>query len=294
MKIKGYAFAITSAFFYGLIPLFILPIRLSDFPPNYTLFLRFFLAALIILGYLIYKKESLKINLKETLILFILGICYALSTEFLLLGYEMLSPGIASTILFVFPVIVATIMFLFFKERISKMAIFSITISTTGVFVLGIQNSIHTFNIMGLLVCLLSALFYATYMIVVNKSQIKVSGFKLTFYSLLFSSCYYLAKMTMVQEAFVIPNPHVLLNLVLLALISTVLSIITLVYAIKFIGSTSTSVMGALEPIVAISVSVLLFGEQLTVSLIAGVVLVLAGVIINITSGALSTKDAGC
>jgi len=292
MKIKGYALAITSAFFYGLIPLYILPIRLSDFPPNYTLFLRFLLAAFIILGYLIFKKESLKINLKETLILFILGICYALSTEFLLLGYDMLTPGIASTILFIFPVIVATIMVLFFKERISRMAILSIGISTTGVLILGIQDSIYQFNISGLLVCLLSAVFYALYMIVVNKSQIKVSGFKLTFYSLLFSSCYYLAKMALVQETFVIPNPTIMFNLALLSLVSTVLSIITLVYAIKYIGSTSTSVMGALEPIVAISVSVLFFGEQLTASLISGVALILAGVIMNITSSALTTQKA--
>ncbi|MEJ5961157.1 DMT family transporter [Pedobacter immunditicola] len=273
-----------------MIPLYILPIRLSDFPPNYTLFLRFLLAALIILGYLIFKKESLKINLKETLILFILGLCYALSTEFLLLGYEMLTPGIASTILFIFPVIVATIMVLFFKERISRMAILSIGISTTGVLILGIQDSIYQFNISGLLICLLSALFYALYMIIVNKSQIKVSGFKLTFYSLLFSSCYYLAKMTIVEETFLIPNPSIMLNLVMLSLVSTVLSIITLVYAIKYIGSTSTSVMGALEPIVAISVSVLFFGEHLTVSLISGVALILAGVIMNITSDALMTK----
>lgn len=84
-----------------------------------------------------------------------------------------------------------------------------------------------------------------------------------------------------------------MLNLVLLALVSTVMSIITLVYAIKYIGSTSTSVMGALEPIVAISVSVLFFGEQLTLSLISGVALILAGVIMNITSNALTTENAG-
>ena len=75
-----------------------------------------------------------------------------------------------------------------------------------------------------------------------------------------------------------------LINLILFSFVSTVLTTTTLVYAIKFIGSTSTSIMGAFEPIVAIGVSVIIFGERITINLIAGVILILAGVILNIVS----------
>ena len=44
-------------------------------------------------GYLLYSRESFKVNKKEALILAILGICYALSSEFLFLGYDFLTLG---------------------------------------------------------------------------------------------------------------------------------------------------------------------------------------------------------
>lgn len=58
-------------------------------------------------------------RMKEWFIMIILGLLYALSSEFLFLGYDYLTPGIASTLLFVYPVIVALIMLVFFKERMT-------------------------------------------------------------------------------------------------------------------------------------------------------------------------------
>lgn len=286
MKIKGYVFANISAVFYGLIPLFILPIKAINYPIDTTLFYRFFLAALIILSYLLFKKASLKINRKELFVLVFLGGLYALSTDFLLLGYDVLTPGIASTILYAFPVIVALIMTFFFKEKITGPTIVSLFITMLGLIILGAQNSIETINFKGLVISLVSALCYALYIVTVNQSGIKVSGLKLTFYSLLFSSFYYLSKIVLLKETLLIPNYGVLLNLALFSFVSTVLSVTTLVFAIKIIGSTATSIMGAFEPMVAVGVSVLLFKERFTWSLMAGVIFILIGVILNVVSNA--------
>lgn len=116
MKLRGYTLGILSAISYGLIPVFILPVKRAHFSMDITLFYRFFFSALMIGGYLLYSRDTFKINKKETLILAILGICYALSSEFLFLGYDFLTPGIASTVLFIYPIIVALIM-LFFTKR---------------------------------------------------------------------------------------------------------------------------------------------------------------------------------
>lgn len=284
MKIKGYLFAIISAFSYGLIPLFILPIKAIDFSIDITLFYRFFISSVFILGYLIYKKESLKLNRSELIIMVLLGLFYALSSEFLFLGYDYLTPGIASTILFVYPVFVALIMTFIFKEKITKLTILSLVIAITGVFVLSAKDSILDINFAGLCITMLCALFYALYIVVVNKSKIKASGTKITFYSLLFSSLYYLIKTFISGESLMIPTIGIFIDFVLFSLVTTVLSILALVYAIKLIGSTPTSILGALEPVVAVAVSVVLFGEMLTLSLIVGIVLILTGVIINIIS----------
>ena len=73
MKFKGYLLAIISAVSYGLIPLFMIPIKAIDFSVNTTLFYRFLISTLLILGYLIFKKESLKISLSEMIVLIFLG-----------------------------------------------------------------------------------------------------------------------------------------------------------------------------------------------------------------------------
>ncbi|MCC9074441.1 DMT family transporter [Flavobacterium sp. F-65] len=286
MKIKGYLFAIISAVSYGLIPLFILPIKAINFPMDTALFYRFFISALFLLAYLMYKKETIKVDRKEFFILLLLGVFYALSAEFLFLGYDYLSPGIASTILFVYPVIVALTMVFFFKERINKLTIVSLFITICGVFVLSTKDSVFSINFLGLAVTLICALFYALYIIVVNKAKIRGSSIKIAFYSLLFSSLYYLSKVILLNEPLVLPDVKFLLDITVFSLVTTVLSMSTLVYAIKTIGSTPTSIMGALEPVVAVGVSVILFHENLTLSLILGVCFIISGVIINIVSEA--------
>lgn len=283
MKKKGYFFAIVSAVSYGLIPAFIIPVKEAGFSLDKTLFYRFFISAMFLLAYLVRKKESLRVTPKDFLIMLILGLFYALSSEFLFLGYDYLSPGIASTILFVYPVIVALVMMVFFKETISKATVLSLILTFLGVFVLSLKDATFSINFIGLSIALLSALFYALYIIIINKANVSFSGMKITFYSLLFSSLYYFIKVLWSQDGLAI-DLYTLGNFTLFAFITTVVSISTLVYAIQMIGSTPTSIMGALEPVVAVLVSVLFFQEQFTIGLFLGVMFIVIGVILNIIS----------
>ena len=289
-KIKGYALAIISAVSYGLIPLFVLPIKAAGFSLDTTLFYRFFISALFILAYLLYTKESLKVNRKEFFILLTLGLFYALSADLLFLGYDYLSPGVASTILFVYPVIVALIMVFWFKEKINKLTIISLAITLFGILILSAKDSLLDIRFLGLFITLLCAAFYAFYIVIVNKAKISGSGTKITFYSLLFSSVYYLIKALIAKESLAIPDTALLFNFILFALVTTVFSVLALVHAIKIIGSTPTSILGALEPVVAVGISVILFGEDPTLNLITGVLLILAGVIINIVADSRKNK----
>lgn len=290
MKKKGYFFAIVSAVSYGLIPAFIIPVKEAGFSLDKTLFYRFFISAIFLLAYLVRKKESLRVTPKDFLIMIILGLFYALSSEFLFLGYDYLSPGIASTILFVYPVIVALVMMVFFRESISKVTVISLILTILGVFVLSLKDATFSINFIGLSIALLSALFYALYIIIINKANVSFSGMKITFYSLLFSSLYYFIKVLWSQDGLAI-DLYTLGNFTLFAFITTVVSISTLVYAIQMIGSTPTSIMGALEPVVAVLVSVLFFQEQFTIGLFLGVMFIVIGVILNIISESKKQKQ---
>lgn len=290
--LKGYLFALVSALTYGMIPLFMIPLKKLDFfSVDTALFYRFLIAAILILGYLVfYQKESVKINLKEGFVLSILGLFYALSAEFLFIAYDFLSPGIASTIFFIYPIMVALILGIFFKEKITLATTISLIVVVVGVAVLSIKpknnddkdnfgiNSIY----IGLFVSLLGALMYALYMIIVNKTKIKASGVKVSFYSMVFASLFFLVKTLVLGNSVAIPSLEIGTHLTLFALITTALSVVSLVYAIKFIGSTPTAIMGAVEPVVAVMISVGLFDETLTFSLIAGVIIIISGVLIDV------------
>lgn len=249
-----------------------------------TLFYRFLFSALMVGGYLLYSKESFRINKKEALILSVLGVCYALSSEFLFIGYDFLTPGIASTVLFIYPVIVALIMFFFYKEKLTKLSVASLLMAFAGVIVLCLKENGMEINFAGLGIVMLSSLFYALYMVIVNKSNLKVSGFKLSFYSMLFTSAFFMIKAFTEGESFEIPSVSIFLNFIVFAFLTTVISSLCLVYAIKYIGSTPTAILGALEPVVAVMVSVFMFHEKLTTNLLIGIVLILLGVILNVLS----------
>ncbi|MBL1220935.1 DMT family transporter [Chryseobacterium sp. L7] len=282
MKIKGYLLGILSSVSFGLIPIFILPLKQAHFSMDITLFYRFLFSALMVGGYLLYSKESLKINKKEALILAVLGVCYALSSEFLFIGYDFLTPGIASTVLFIYPVIVALIMFFFYKEKLTKLSVMSLLLAFAGVIVLCLKGNGLEINFAGLGIVMLSSLFYALYMVIVNKSDLKVSGFKLSFYSMLFTSAFFMLKASAAGESFAIPSVSIFLNFIVFAFLTTVISSLCLVYAIKYIGSTPTAILGALEPVVAVMVSVLMFHEKFTMNLLIGITLILLGVTFNV------------
>lgn len=284
MKLRGYMLGVISAVSYGLIPIFILPIKQAHFSMDITLFYRFFFSTLMVGGYLMYSRQNFRVNKKEALILAILGICYALSSEFLFIGYDFLTAGIASTVLFIYPVIVALIMFFFYKEKLNRLSIISLLLAFAGVIVLCLKGNGLEINFAGLGIVMLSALFYALYMVIVNKSNLKVSGFKLTFYSMLFTSMFFMTKSVIGNESFAIPSTAIFLNFLIFAFLTTVISSLCLVYAIKNIGSTPVAILGALEPVVAVMVSVLIFHENFTTNLLIGITLILLGVILNVIS----------
>lgn len=282
MKTKGYLFALLSAVTYGLIPLFVLPIKALHYSMDVTLFYRFLISAAFVLGFSIYSSEELRITKLEFLRYLTLGILFALSSEFLFLAYDYLSAGIASTILFVYPAIVAIIMFAFYGEKITRITAVSMCIIFAGIYLLSTKENALDINITGLFIAVLSALCYALYIVKINSNKVKTPILKITFYSLLFSSAYYFIKSILLDESLILPSARMFFDISLFGFLTSVVSILALVYAIQKIGSTPTSIMGALEPVVAVGISVFFFGEDLNLKLGIGMVLILSGVIINI------------
>lgn len=284
-NIKGFVYGIATSATFGLIPLFTLPLMAKGMQFDSILFYRFLFAALVLTGIMISKKESLRIEKREIPVLILLGFFYTISAMFLFWGYSFMSAGIATTLHFTYPIFVTLIMLFVFKEKTSWITMMAIGLAICGVARLSINEGELQLNTLGICIVLLSAVGYALYITTVNKSRVKsMTGRKLTFYVFVVSTILFSIKAATSQGIQPIPDTASLINLILLAIVPTVISNMTLILAVHNIGGTLTSVLGAMEPVTAVCVGVLIFGEPFTSSLALGISLIIIAVTMIILS----------
>lgn len=284
-NLKGFAYGIVTSATFGLIPLFTLPLMGKGMQFDSILFYRFLIAALALTGIMAVRKESFRVEKREIPILILLGSFYTISAMFLFWGYSFMSAGIATTLHFTYPIFVTLIMLLFFREKTSWVTLTAIGLAICGVARLSINEGEIQLNAFGVVIVLLSAVGYALYIITVNKSRVRMmSGRKLTFYVFVVSTLLFALKATTNQGIQPIPDTMSLVNLILLAIVPTVISNITLIQAVHSIGGTLTAVLGAMEPVTAVGVGVLVFGEPFTANLALGIGLIILAVTIIILS----------
>ena len=249
--------------------------------PGSVLFWRFGLAWLIIGVVMMCRKEKLKITRREFGVLTGLGLLFLASSLTLYMSFKLMAVGVASTILFVYPVLTAGIMALFFKEKITLTTILSIVLSFVGVMLLYWSPDGTRLSTAGVILVLVSALTYAVYIIVMNRARLNMSSFKINFYVLIYCALGNLAMALCTGGGLQIPQSATSWFYVgWLAVVPAILALVMMVYAAKYIGSTPTAIMGALEPMTAVLIGIFLFGEAFTSRLAVGIVLIFAAVII--------------
>ena len=276
---KGVLNGILASVSYGTNPLFSLPMYSRGIGVNSVLFYRYFIASLVFFLWIKYvKKVSLKITLKEGFQLFALGLLFSLSSLTLFAAFNYIASGIACTILFIYPIMVALIMFIFYKEKITKSVVFAIFL--TGVGILLLSKSTGKLNFHGIELVLLSALLYSLYIVFVNriKSISEMQPEKLTFYVMLFGLLVYIVNLDFCTDLQPLTSPFLWLCALGLSLIPTIISVETINKAIRVIGSTKTAVLGALEPITANILGILFFHEAMTPKIFIGICLIISGV----------------
>lgn len=278
-QFKGVSYGAIAAISYGMNPLFTLPLYAAGMNVDSVLFYRYTLAILALGALMKIKKESFKITQKETFTLLTIGLLFSISSLCLFQSYRYMDAGIASTILFIYPVMVAVLMGLFFKEHLPLSTIGSLILTLIGIGLLYKGKNGQPLSTIGILLVLLSSLAYAIYIIGVNQSSLgRMSSLKLTFYALLFGSSIYWVRLHLGADLQPIPSTKLWACTIALALFPTVISLLFTTLSAHHIGSTPTAILGALEPVTALFFGVLLFNEQLTLRIILGVFTILSGV----------------
>ena len=290
VKVKGYLLGALAAASYGMNPLFALPLYSDGMDPYSVLFFRY-LFAIPILGIMLKARgHTFAVSRHDLLPLVVMGLLLAMSSLSLFLSYNYMEAGIASTMLFVYPIMVAVIMAIFFHERITAQTASCILVALVGIALLYKGSDGATLDATGVMWVMVSALSYALYIVGVNRPRLKgIATLKLTFYALVFGFSIFIV-CTDFGRALTFPSAwYKWGNLVALALFPTAISFLCTTQAIQYIGSTPTAILGALEPLTAVFFGVTVFGEALTPRLMFGIVMIIAAVSALVAGGSITS-----
>ena len=282
-KLKGYLWGAIGGATYGMNPLFTLPLYQEGMSPDSVLFFRYLFAIPILALMMKSTHVDFKITWREIPPLAFMGIMFALCSLTLFQSYNYMDAGIASTILFLYPILVALIMTFIFKEKLPPITIFCLLMATAGIGLLYKGEDGATLSLAGTILVIISALTYAIYIVGINRTRLKkMNTIKVTFYVLLFGWSLFAVRSMIDGGVQTPPADKWFLwgNLLALGLLPTAVSLLTTTIAIRHIGSTPTAILGALEPATAIFFGITVFNETLTFRETCGLILIIVAVCI--------------
>ncbi len=278
----GYVAGIAAGVSYGTNPLFGKALMESGVPIMVMLFFRYGIAAILLALWMLCRKETFRASRRELGLLVLLGLFFAGSSITLFCSYEFIPSGLATTLIYLYPVFVALIM-VFLRIYPSWQTWLSIAATFSGILLLSAPSGNVQIRLPGVLLAIGSALCYSFYLVIVNRSKRirKASEHKITLYSLVTGAILF-AIIRSVQGGGMlegIDSASDWANLVGLAIVPTMISMLTLAMSSRYIGPTKTAVLGVFEPLTAILIGTLLFGETLTAKMAVGIAICVAAVI---------------
>lgn len=291
-QIGGFLLGALAGATYGTNPLFALPLLGAGMDAYSVLFMRYAFALPILALMMVARGRGFGLRRGQLLPLIVLGLLMAVSSLTLYVSYAYVGAAIASTLLFIYPILVTVIMAVCFHERVSVLTVVCIVLATAGIGLLYRGDGGAALSPMGLLLVFLSALSYAVYLVWVNGRGIReIPTLKLTFYVIFFGLFLYAFRFDAAKTLAILgAQPWLWLLAVSMALFPTALSLLCTSAAIQRIGSTPVAILGALEPVTAVAIAVVVFDEALTPRLALGMLMVIVAVTLIIGGPQLSHR----
>lgn len=280
---KGSFLAILSGFLYGFVGYFgVSAIEKSHSVVN-MLFWRFFISSLLIGGYLVLKKKPQTLPFKEIKNAFINGaIYYAISTTLYFFACPYIGSGLAMVIFFTYPVMIILLNYALYKQVIPPSYFLSIVIILVGM-ALFVDKQDMEFSFIGIILAMISAFFYAAYLIASNRIK-RLSTHVSTLMICLGCASFFFIAALLHKTLFIPKSPTVWLHLFGISIISTVIPILLLLESLKYIDTTKASILSVLEPVFVLVFGIVLLGETVKMHYLIGAAIVLGGALITLTT----------
>ena len=280
-SVKGYIAGIVSAVTFGLNPFFGIHLYQENVQPLSVLFYRFFFATLMLGAWMAVSRKKFSFDLKLLPHVIAGGILLALTCLAWFSSFKIMDSGIGATMMFVYPVMVAGIMVAGFKEKLTLSVVSAAVLALAGVGILCRPGEGAQVNGLGIFYVMMSALFYSVYIVILKVTRLKeLASETLTFYTMGIGALIFLAILNVNLQ--MLPSAGALGNALGLAFFPSLLSFWLIAVAVQYIGATRSAILGALEPVTAVTVGVICFSEKLTWALVAGILCILSSVVVVI------------
>ncbi len=280
-NIKGLLYIVLASVSFGIMPILAKLAYSQGANPYSVLFLRFLFASIMLLYYLLKKGISLKLDKTTFLWIILLGVFgYSATSGFLFVSYNYISVGLATMIMYTYPIIVTFFSTFIYKEKIYLQKIIALSLSVLGVYVLiGVGKEVFSFK--GISFALMSAIFYSIYVLGASSGKLKqVNSYVMTFYLSISASATMLLLGLKNSSITLSISFYGIVCIMLLAFISTVVALMAFLEGVRLIGPSNASILSTLEPIVSLVLGWIILKEAISISTALGSLLILSSIII--------------
>ena len=284
---KGIIFTAVSAVIFGFTPV-LARISYDGGANGITMtFLRCFLSLPVLFLILKIKGIPLRVEKAWRMPVSVCGVFGAFATTVTLyMSYSYIPVGMATTLHFVYPVLVTVGCVLIFKEGITVKKVLALLCGAAGTLLFLENFSAGSGSGAGIFLALLSGLFSSVHMIVMDKSGIKnMYYFKLSFYLCLFGAVLSGIYGGVTGQLTLHLTGQAWFFAFLVSLCTSVGAISLFQLGIRYTGAVAAAILSTLEPITSVILGVLVLGELFTTRKIAGCVCILFSVVLIAAAG---------
>lgn len=276
-RLLGLFFIITSAASFGVMPVFARLAYESHADPITVLFLRFSIAAVVMIGLMLITKTKFPRGMLLLELILLGAVGYVGESLAYFMALTMASAGLVALLLYVYPALVTVLAAVFLKEHLTPAKVIALFLALSGT-ALTIRLTSGG-NMLGILLGIAAAVDYALY-ILISSRIVRRSGSLGSTAVIITSTAVVYGGVVSVRGMMLPVNAVGWIAIVAIALVSTVLSFVTFFAGLKRIGPTAASTLSTCEPIVAVALAAIVLGESITPIQLIGGLFIIAAVIV--------------
>lgn len=211
-------------------------------------------------------------------------------------AYDLLEAQIAGTLNYVWPIALVLLSIPLLGQKIKPLSILAIFISFFGLIIISTQGQFSIFRIanpLGVGLAISSALFWALYWIINMKDKREETG--KIFLNLFFGLTYTLVYLLIFKEGITFPSLEALTGVIYIGLFEMSITFVIWLKALQYSSNTArVSNLIYLSPFIALFWISFAVGEKIHFTTIAGLVFIIAGIILQqLTAPSTSKKQTG-